>query len=570
MVGLSGDEGRLARLLEAGRALVSELDVEVLLERLLATARELTGARYAALGILDEHRRELERFVTQGIDTETRRAIGPLPRGRGILGVLIDEPRPLRLADLSEHPRSFGFPAGHPPMGSFLGVPVLIRGKPYGNLYLTEKEGGEFDEDDEEALTVLADWAAIAIDNARLYADAQQRRDELERAVQSLEATTAIALAVGGETELDRVLELIVKRARALVEARGLALLLERGDELEVAATAGELAAELRGARVSREGSVGGEVMASREPERLGDTATRVRFSLGALGVRADAGLFVPMVYRGRSVGVIEAFDRLGDDPRFRAEDERLMSAFAASAATAVATAQFVEEDRLRHSIQSAEQERRRWARELHDETLQGLAAIRVLLSAALRQEEPEAVRSAATTVVDELSDEIEKLRGLITELRPAALDELGLEPALEALMNRAEAVEGLKATLRYAVGESSAAPARLRPDLESTIYRLVQEALTNVAKHAGANNVEIDVRGGDDTVEVTVADDGAGFDPDDPTSGFGLVGMRERVALAEGVLDLESRAGEGTRLHARFPVAAAEGGAGRIADAMP
>ncbi len=549
---------------------MAELDIDAVLERLLRTARELTGARYAALGILDEHRRELERFVTDGIDPETRRAIGPLPRGRGILGMLIDDPRPLRLADLSEHSRSFGFPAGHPPMRSFLGVPVLIRGEPYGNLYLTEKEGGAFDDDDEEALTVLAEWAAIAIDNARLYAAAQRRRDELERAVQSLEATTAIAVAVGGETDLDRVLELIVKRARALVAARGLALLLDDGDELVVVATAGELPNELRGARIPREGSLGGEVMAAQEAERLGDTAARVRFTLGALGVKAETGLFVPMVYRGRSVGVIEAFDRLGEDPRFRAADERLMTAFAASAATAVATAQSVQEDRLRHSIESAEQERRRWARELHDETLQGLAALRVLLSAALRQEEPETVRSAAATVVDELTVEIEKLRALITELRPAALDELGLEPALEALAKRAEAIEGLSATLHYSVGDRSAREQRLGAELESTIYRLVQEALTNVAKHAGATTVEIEVRAENGTIGVTVADDGAGFDPEHPTSGFGLVGMRERVALASGTLEVESRAGEGTRLRAQFPLPVAEADVGHAADAMP
>jgi GAF domain-containing protein len=164
-------ERELKRLLEVGRALVTKLDVESVLRQVLDTGRELTEARYAALGILDERGRELERFLYIGIDEGTRRLIGPLPRGRGVLGELIRDPRPLRLADVTDHPRSYGFPPGHPPMTSFLGVPIAIRGEAFGNLYLTDKAGGEqFTEADEELAVVLAEWAAIAIDNARLYA----------------------------------------------------------------------------------------------------------------------------------------------------------------------------------------------------------------------------------------------------------------------------------------------------------------------------------------------------------------------------------------------------------------
>ena len=150
--------------------------------------------------MLDEDRKTLRRFLTVGIDEETHREIGDLPRGRGVLGVLISEPKPLRLAHVGDHPRSYGFPASHPPMDSFLGVPVLIRGEPFGNLYLTNKEGGEeFTDDDEAAAVVLADWTALAIDNARLFERETERRYELERAVMGLEATTAIARAVGGD-----------------------------------------------------------------------------------------------------------------------------------------------------------------------------------------------------------------------------------------------------------------------------------------------------------------------------------------------------------------------------------
>src|SRR4051812_44877935 len=178
------DHARLERLLDAGRGLLSDLDLGRILDRLLELARELTGAQYAALGILDERRTELEQFLTTGIDEETHRAIGDLPRGRGILGLLIEEPRPLRLHDVGAHPKSYGFPRGHPPMNTFLGVPVVIRGEAWGNLYLTEKEGGaDFDEADEASVVVLADWAAIAIEHARLYGAVDARRQELERAV---------------------------------------------------------------------------------------------------------------------------------------------------------------------------------------------------------------------------------------------------------------------------------------------------------------------------------------------------------------------------------------------------
>src|SRR3954465_5402516 len=235
------DDQRLVRLIEVGRSLLSELDLDIVLDRVLATARDLTGAQYAALGILDERRRELAQFLTRGVDQETHRAIGDLPRGRGILGLLFGDPRPLRLSDLGDHPRSYGFPPGHPPMRGFLGVPIMIRGEAWGNLYLTEKAGGDFDRDDEDAVVVLADWAAIAIENARLYRAVAARRAELERAVRGFEATATIARAVGGETDLDRVLELIVKRGRALVEARDVLLLLPEGARLRLAAGAGRV-----------------------------------------------------------------------------------------------------------------------------------------------------------------------------------------------------------------------------------------------------------------------------------------------------------------------------------------
>ena len=231
-------------VLDLARDVLAELDLDVVLERVVESAQELTDARYAALGVLDKSRSELSRFITRGIDDATHTAIGALPRGRGVLGALIENPVPLRLADVGRHPRSYGFPPGHPPMRTFLGAPIIVRGLPYGNLYLTEKAGGaQFSAEDEEALTVLAELAGVAIDHARRYTGASERRDELERTVATLDATTQIALAVGGETDLEVILELVAKRGRALVGARVLLIELRHQQELVVAAGAGELPA---------------------------------------------------------------------------------------------------------------------------------------------------------------------------------------------------------------------------------------------------------------------------------------------------------------------------------------
>src|SRR4051812_33275389 len=551
MLDAARDDHRLVRLIEVGRSLLSELDLDIVLDRVLETARDLTGAQYAALGILDERRRELAQFLTRGVDQETHRAIGDLPRGRGILGLLIEDPRPLRLSDLGDHPRSYGFPPSHPPMRGFLGVPIMIRGEAWGNLYLTEKAGGDFDQDDEDAVVVLADWAAIAIENARLYRTVDARRAELERAVRGFEATSTIARAVGGETDLNRVLELIVKRGRALVEARDVLILLAEGDDLRVAAGAGSVAVP-EGVRVPVGDSPIARFMSEPRAQRVANPEERLGVRLSTLGVPdAEAALIVPLVYRGAALGALMAFDRLTGDVGFTRDDEQLLEAFAASAATAVATAKTVEADRLRKSIEAAEAERRRWARELHDETLQGLGGLKMLLSGAARLDDAEAMRGAIGQAVEHVTTEIENLRAIVTELRPAALDQLGLLPALTSLLQRTASTTGLEVESELDLGADDA---RLSPELETTVYRLVQEAMTNVVKHAGAHRVTVRVREDDRFVDVLVADDGRGLEGATDGGGFGLVGMRERVELAGGELAVESAAPRGTAVRARIP----------------
>jgi signal transduction histidine kinase len=468
------DEVRLRRLLDVGRSLVGALELEVVLTRLLEVARELTGARYAAIGVLGASRVGLERFVTAGIPDHERLAIGDPPHGRGVLGVLIRDPRPLRLGDVASHPESYGFPPNHPPMRTFLGVPIVIDGRAWGNLYLAEKAGGEdFTAGDEEATVVLADFAAIAVDNARLF--------------RVLETTTEVGRALGGETDLSRVLELVAERSRALLRAERAEIVLD--------------------------------------------------------GSGAGAGypdLVAPLTFRNRPLGELRVWGgTFGEDA------EPLLRALAASAATAVATAQNAAEEALRRSLEASEAERSRWARELHDETLQQLAGLRMLLAGARRSGDRERIDAALEAALEQLTTGIGDLRSMIADLRPAALDELGIEPALETLAGRASEVEiDLDVSL-------ASRPSR---EIESTLYRVVQEALTNVAKHARATRAAVRVADRDGAIEVVVRDDGAGFDPHRRSSGFGLVGMRERLALVRGTLDVQTVPGGGTTLRALIP----------------
>lgn len=544
-------EDRSRRLIDVGTGLLSELDLESVLGSVVEAARELTGAEYAALGVLDREGKGLERFIYRGIDDETRREIGHLPRGRGILGELIANPEPLRLRDVNQHPHAYGFPPGHPPMRSFLGVPISIRGEIYGNLYMTEKKGAEeFDREDEEAALTLAVWAGIAIENARLYTTLSEREAEVEQALHRAETSVDIARAVGGETDVERVLDLIVKRARALVEAKTLLVLLRKGGRLRVAARAGHVGPEVETLTIPVEDSVFQAAMQERVSQHLErdspPSEARVRERLGA-----ETALVVPLLFRERAVGILLALDREAGGSEFDEEDLRLLQAFAASAATAVATAQAVESDLLQQQVETGEHERQRWARELHDETLQSLAAIRITLATALQsdaQDRAEKVAAAAEQTVEQLEGQINELSRLINDLRPASLERLGLTGALEALVEECGSRGGFDATAELEI------EAELSGEEERVVYRMAQEALNNVVKHSSATRASLCAASTDGTLRVVIEDDGEGFDPSLVDGGRGLVGMRERVALLGGKLEVTS-APEGTTITATVPI---------------
>jgi GAF domain-containing protein len=385
------------KVVTAARTVLEDLDLEAVLQRVLEGASTLTGAQYAALGVLDESRRELARFLTVGIDDDTRRTIGALPKGRGVLGELISNPVPLRISDVGAHPYSYGFPAGHPPMRSFLGVPIFVDGRPFGNLYLTEKRGeAEFSRQDEEAAVVLAEFAGVAIAHARRFTDSSQRLNEQTRRLSALDATFQTARALGGETDLAAILKLMAKRGRALVSARAVVIEVVLGDELEIAACAGELPAGLEGTRFKLKDTVASAALRTRKSQTVADDVNRARFEQHGLGRVLDAqdALIVPLLFRDHAYGALVAVDQL-DAGAFTAEQQQLLEAFAASAAAAVATAQSVADERAIQRFQAAEAERARWARELHDETLEGLTGIRLSLANADHRPAPGCARRA-------------------------------------------------------------------------------------------------------------------------------------------------------------------------------
>ncbi len=295
--------------------------------------------------------------------------------------------------------------------------------------------------------------------------------------------------------------------------------------------------------------SAASAALRTRHAQRLQEPLTRARFDehgLGTLGVQASGGLIVPLVFQNHSYGVLVAIDRLHDGPEFTVDDERLLEAFAASAATAVATAQSVASERQRQRLAAAEAERQRWARELHDDTLQSLSALRVGLSTAKRSGKPETLDAAVTNAINHLEEGITNLRALITDLRPASLDELGAAAAIQALCERAER-QGIdidvSVDLAYEQGREEE---RHVPEVETAMYRIVQEALTNASKHGHAKRAVVELHEDETDIRVSVRDDGGGFDPTEHTDGFGLHGdARARAPAGRGTRDrLLSRRG--------------------------
>ena len=523
---------RMASLVDAGLSLGRELALDDLLSRIVQSARVVLGARYAALGVLDSTGTELTRFVTAGLTDEEREAIGPLPRGRGILGVLIRDARPLRLERLGDDPRSSGFPPNHPPMESFLGVPVALRGKAFGNLYLTDKSGGSFTEEDEQIAMTLAAQAAVAVDNVRRYENERRRADEIE-------SVTEVARAVLTTLDLDVLLPLVARRARHLTGAGTVGVAVRDGDELVFRYAHGVDALGLEG---------------SRGPLGMEDLAATLRTSLGAPAVEASA-----LEVAGQTAGALVA---VGWQP-FDEGARRLLVAFSSQVAVALANARRVAGEReqlqetarreaaaaaegaaaegLRRAVEAQEAERARVARELHDESGQVLTALALHLRALEDDVGPGEVRERIAEMRRSLASASSSLRELATRLRPSALEEHGLADAIEDQAGRLRR-SGIPVDV-----DLRGLDADLSGELQTVLFRVVQESLTNVARHSGAERASIVVSARGDRLRLMVEDDGCGFDTSSPTGRLGLAGIRERVELLGGQLRIESSPGGGT-----------------------
>ena len=537
--------GRLRALVDAGIAMSSELSLDALLQRIVETAAGLSGARYAALGVIDATGQSLERFLTTGLDAKTHAAIGELPRGRGLLGVLIRETEPVRLHDIADDPRSVGFPRNHPPMKTFLGVPIVLRGASYGNLYLTEKEGGgDFTGEDEELTQLLAAQAAVAIENARLY-------ESSTRWLRQLETLNEIGNALSEELELEPLLALVARRLRELVDARLVLISLpDSTGTLRVAAGDGEGSSDLIGTVLEPGASKAARILERARSERvdsvLGDPEIDQQIAR-RLGVQS--GLYVPLLHRGRAIGVVMAHDKTGPTPRFTDDDVRLAETLAARAAIAVDLTERVSSDAVRRVIEAQELERKRIARELHDETGQALTSI--LLGLKSLEQAGGADAQEVASLRELVVETLQNVRSLAVELRPSALDDFGLVAALDRLVATHREQTDIEIEL-----ESRVPGERLPETVETTLYRVVQEALTNVVKHAAASRVSILVVQKDTAVTAVINDDGRGFDtqatrPD----ALGLIGMRERAALVRGKVSVETSPGSGTTVRVEVPL---------------
>ncbi len=505
---------RLRSLLDAVVGIGSDLELRATLERIVVAACHLAGAKYGALGVVGGDRKLVE-FITHGIDPRTHAAIGDLPTGKGVLGLLIADPRPVRLPDITRHPQSAGFPPNHPPMHSFLGVPVRIRDQIFGNLYLAEKQGAaEFTDDDEEIVSALATAAGAAIENARLYELAKRRE-------QWLAATAEIINSLSGQVHLDEALTLVARRAREVAEAAFVAVLLhdEIAGELtiEVVDTTLDIAS-MTGRRFAIEGTSFEPVLNSGDPVSLEHVGKAAAWPVELPAMRAVAAPFAA------AQGVLV----VAYEGEARADDELLLlNAFAAQAGLAIERAR-AREDREQLLVIS---DRERIARDLHDVVIQRLFATGLQLQTVAGMSPRPEIGSRINAAVDELDSTIRDIRGAIFQLRAPAGQTLRSE-LRDLVRANAEAL-GFRPDLVLDGPLDSAVPDAIRGD----VVAVVREALSNVVRHAAAQRAEVKVSVSNGIVTVSVSDNGQGG----AVANSGLRNLRERAEACGGGLELAS-----------------------------
>jgi signal transduction histidine kinase len=531
---------RMYALLRAAGRIVSELEPNAVLRRIVEAAVDLTDARYGALGIIGEAGR-LSGFVPVGMDRSQISAIDHWPEGRGLLGELIAQPRPLRIADMAAHPSSAGFPGGHPVMRSFLGVPVWIRGEVFGNLYLTDKRGSPFDQEDESLVVALASAAALAVENARLRAESR-RQQQWQRA--TAEVTQRL---LSGEEPRD-VLALVTQHALEISGADVVLLTLPSaaGDHLIVDQAIGYGAETALGVSVPVGTSLSGIVMASGQAttvdnfnadERIADV-TKSRIRLGP-------AVAVPLGLAGEVRGVMTVARRAGAQPISPAAME-MVTTFAAQAGIGLKLAEH-RRDAQRIAVLA---DRDRIARDLHDLVIQRLFATGMSLQGATPLASDPEVADRIRRAVDELDDTIRDIRSAIYTLQSRdEAEQPGLRARIVAVAEEMTAALGFAPSLRIDGALDSRVPAEIAEDM----LVAVREALSNVARHARASLVEVTFDVGCDLL-VVVQDDGGGIRTASRWSG--LANLTDRAEELGGSLSVAPAAGGGTRLEWRVPLA--------------
>jgi signal transduction histidine kinase len=540
--GVARVANRMQGLLQAVVAIGSHLDIAAVLREIVTTAADVADAQYAAIGVLDPQcERRLSQFVTVGLDDDQKELIGELPSGHGVLGLLIDDPRPIRLADIEHHPSSYGFPPNHPPMHSFLGVPVLIRGEVYGNLYLTEKRGGgEFTAADERLVMALATAAGLAVQNARLYEQAERRQQWLEV---SRDITTML---LGGSSPAD-VFPQLIACVREVADADSAFLVLRLADgSLRAEVADGVGAEQIRGI-VLPEQSMSARVMDGNVTIAVSDARTDDRIWQTIIE-EAGAGpaLFVPLGTAESTVGTLVVTNRQGR-PSFPQDTITLIESIAGQAAVALRLGA-VAKDREQLAVLG---DRDRIARDLHDLVIQRLFATGMSLEGALRGMQPAPAAERVHRAVDDLDATIKEIRSTIFALQsPAPFAGEGLRTAIQHASRSASSALGyvphvridgpLDAVVPQAVGEQ--------------LLAVLREALSNAARHANATAVAVSVEVTDQDVTLTVQDNGIGLAPEGRRSG--LANLARRATDLGG--EFEARAvkdDSGTLVEWRVPL---------------
>lgn len=537
------EKSKLQHLLDAVVAITSELSLDGVLTRIVRSASSLVGARYAALGVLaDGPERQLRTFVHHGMDTEVVEQIGDLPTGHGLLGLLIEEPRPLRLDDIAAHPASYGFPEHHPEMTSFLGVPVRTRDRVFGYLYLTEKGGGQdFGEIDESVAVALAAAASVAIENAKLYEEAERRQAWLS-------ATAEVISLLAEETPTDRALQAVADRART-VSGADVAWVVSGSDpcDLHLEVVAGAPADREALHALPMEESLASLVVRTGVPVSVDDVATDPR-AVDPSSVDGWPRIGPVMVLPLRSGSGVEGVLSLAWTPgridAFRRLDPALPTSLAEQAALALQVARS-REDRTRMSLL---EDRDRIGRDLHDLVIQRLFGVGLGLQSTVQMVPAEEPAQRLREAIVDIDDTIKDIRRTIFALGKLETS-TDLQSEIERLVARAAATMKLQPRLRFEGPVRTTVTDAVAPDL----LAVVSEALTNVSRHARASSVEVRVSVAHHTLEVVVADDGCGMPRDVRESG--LRNLRERAAGHGGELVVESGAGTGTTVTWRVPL---------------